>query len=290
MSLRAAAGTSMVVVALVMVFLALRAWPTVEHIGLDHFFGGTTWDPEGAYHDAPLYGAWTPILGSITAVLLALVIAVPVGVALAIVLAETNRRTGDRVMRPAIELFVGVPSIVYGYLGLILLVPRLGAFAPPGRSGQGFGAAAIVLGLMIVPTVATLAADAIQSVPAGVKEASYALGATQWQTIWRALLPAARQGLITGVVLGFARAMGEALAVAMVIGNTPSMPDLTKGTGVLFQPGMTMTTTITDGITELGLFPKAEAARYALAIVLLLISFACVTVVRSVQHRSEARS
>lgn len=286
--LAAGAGLSLVVVALVVAFLAIRAWPAVVHIGLDHFFGGITWDPEGAYHSEPLYGAWTPILGSITTVGLALAIAAPVGLSLAIVLSETNRNAGDRLIRPAVELFVGIPSIVYGYLGLVLLVPRLQVFAPPGRGGQGFAAAGIVLGLMVIPTVATLAADAIRAAPLSLREGSLALGATQWQTIRRVLIPAARQGIITGIVLGFARAMGEALAVAMVIGNAPNPPDATHPAQMLFQPGMTMTTTITDGISELGLYPKAEAARYALAIVLLLMSFVSVTAVRMAQRRGEA--
>ncbi len=288
-----AAGLSLVVVGLVIAFLTIHAWPGFVHIGLDNFFGSATWDPEGAYHTtasgAPFahFGALTPIAGSMVAVLLALVIAVPVGLALAITIAETGHGVGERVLRPAIELFVGVPSIVYGYIGLILLVPRLQPFAPPGGAGYGFGAAAIVLGVMVVPTVATLSADALQALPPSLREGSVALGATPWQTLWRVLIPAARPGIISGVVLGFARAMGEALAVALVIGNVAQLPQLQKGLTFLVEPGMTMTTTITDGISNLGANPKAEAARYMLALVLLLITFACVTAVRMAQRRNQ---
>ncbi|MGH7721930.1 MAG: phosphate ABC transporter permease subunit PstC [Candidatus Dormibacteria bacterium] len=286
--LAAAAGLSLVVVGLVIVFLTVNAWPAFVHIGLDNFFGSATWDPEGANHSGVgRFGALTPIAGSVVAVGLALVVAIPVGVALAIMIAETGRHLGERVLRPAIELFVGVPSIVYGYVGLVLLVPLLARLAPPGRNGQGFAAAAIVLGVMVVPTIATLSADAIESVPASLREGSIALGATPWQTLRRVVIPAALPGIISGIVLGLARAMGEALAVALVIGGVAQLPHLTDGITFLFQPGMTMTTTITDGISNLGANPKAEAARYLLAIVLLLITFACVTTVRAVQRRSE---
>jgi phosphate transport system permease protein len=286
---------SLVVVGLVILFLTINAWPGFVHIGIDNFFGSATWDPEGATHSTANgfpeahFGALTPIAGSLVAVTLALVIAVPVGLALAIMIAE-GRQVGERVLRPAIELFVGVPSIVYGYIGLVLLVPRLQAFAPPGASGYGFGAAAIVLGVMVVPTIATLSADALQSLPATLREGSIALGATPWQTLWRVLIPAARPGIISGVVLGFARAMGEALAVALVIGNVAQLPQLQKGLTFLVQPGMTMTTTITDGITNIGANPKATAARYMIALVLLLITFACVTAVRVAQRRSQVSS
>jgi phosphate transport system permease protein len=221
----------------------------------------------------------------VAAVTLALVVAIPMGLALAVIIAETGHRVGERVLRPAIELFVGVPSIVYGYVGLVLLIPQLEKLAPPGKSGEGFGAAAIVLGVMVVPTIATLSADALQSVPASLREGSVALGATSWQTLRRVLIPAARPGIISGIVLGLARAMGEALAVSLVIGNVAQLPDLKGGAKFLVEPGMTMTTTITDGISNLGANPKAEAARYLLALVLLLITFACVTAVRVAQRR-----
>lgn len=282
-----AAGLSLVVVGLVIVFLTVNAWPAFVHIGLDNFFGSATWDPEGANHNGVgVFGSLTPIAGSAVAVTLALVVAIPVGLALAIMIAETGRQVGERVLRPAIELFVGVPSIVYGYVGLVLLVPQLEKLAPPGKSGAGFGAAAVVLGVMVVPTIATLSADALQAVPASLREGSIALGATPWQTLRRVLIPAARPGIISGIVLGLARAMGEALAVALVIGNVAQLPHLTDGIKFLFEPGMTMTTTITDGISNLGANPKAEAARYLLALVLMLITFGCVTAVRVVQRRS----
>jgi phosphate transport system permease protein len=284
-----AAALSLVVVALVILFLTVNAWPAFIHIGLDNFFGSATWDPDGATYVGGRYGALTPIAGSAIAVGLALLIAIPVGLALAITLAETSRNIGERVFRPAIELFVGVPSIVYGYVGLVLLVPQLEKVAPPGKAGFGFAAAGIVLGVMVVPTIATLSADAIQSVPRTLREGSTSLGATAWQTLIRVVFPAARPGIISSIVLGFARAMGEALAVALVIGNVAQIPSPTTGLNFLFYPTMTITTTITDGISNLGANPKAEAARYMLALVLLLITFGCVSAIRFAQRRSEMK-
>jgi phosphate transport system permease protein len=285
-----AAALSLVVVALVILFLTVNAWPAFIHIGLDNFFGSATWDPDGATYVGGRYGALTPIAGSAIAVGLALLIAIPVGLALAITLAETGRNVGERVFRPAIELFVGVPSIVYGYVGLVLLVPQLEKVAPPGKAGFGFAAAGIVLGVMVVPTIATLSADAIQSVPRTLREGSTSLGATAWQTLIRVVFPAARPGIISSIVLGFARAMGEALAVALVIGNVAQIPSPTTGLSFLFYPTMTMTTTITDGISNLGANPKAEAARYMLALVLLLITFGCVSAIRFAQRRTEMKT
>lgn len=283
-----AAALSLVVVLLVIVFLTVNAWPAFVHIGVDNFFGSATWDPDAAYSIGGRYGALTPIAGSVIAVVLALVIAIPIGLALAIVLAEAGRQMGERVLRPAIELFVGVPSIVYGYVGLVLLVPQLEKVAPPGKAGTGFGAAAIVLGVMVVPTIATLSADAIQAVPVALREGSVALGSTPWQTLRRVTIPAARAGIVSSIVLGLARAMGEALAISLVIGNVYTIPNPSSGLSFLFLPSLTMTTTITDGITNLGANPKAEAARYLLALVLLMLTFGCVTAIRVVQRRSES--
>ena len=189
-------------------------------------------------------------------------------------------------LRPAIELFVGVPSIVYGYIGLILLVPRLQPFAPPGGAGYGFGAAAIVLGVMVVPTIATLSADSLQALPPTLREGSIALGATPWQTLWRVLIPAARPGIISGVVLGFARAMGEALAVALVIGNVAQMPQFQQGLKLPLRAGHDHDHDHHRRHQQPRRQPQGQAARYMLALVLLVITFGCVTVVRVVQRRS----
>lgn len=287
---RGAAGLSVLVVVLVVAFLATKAAPVLQTPGLAGFFGSATWAPDGSgggFGGTAYFGALTPIAGSLMVVALALVIAVPLALATAIILEETNPVAGQRVLRPAVELFVGIPSVVYGYLGFVALLPLLVRLAPPGRQGSGVLAAGIVLSIMVVPTIASLSADGLRAVPRTLKEASLALGATRWQTIRRVLIPAARATVISGVVLGLARAMGEALAVALVIGDVNSLPPFrTYGLQGLLFPTTTMTVTITDGVNQLAINPQGTAARYALALVLLLITFTCIAVVRLVNRGS----
>jgi phosphate transport system permease protein len=278
------AAVNVVLVALLVAFLLSRAWPTIHDPGLGSFFGGTQWEPDAAIgFGVGLFGALAPIFGSFAVVALALAIAVPFAVAVAVFISDTNPRAGERFVRPAVEVFVGIPSVVYGYLGFIVLLPLLRHLAPPGRDGSGILAAAIVLAIMVIPTVATISADGFHSVPRTLREGSMALGATQWQTIRRVLLPAARPSIISGIVLGFARAMGEALAVAMVIGDVNVIPNFLKqGIGALLEPFTTMTVTITDGVDKLAINPQGTAARYMLAVVLMLVTFVSIVLVRLV--------
>jgi phosphate transport system permease protein len=288
-----AAAVSVLVIILVIAFLAGKAVPVLHTPGLRQFFGSTNWQPDGTgggFGGASFFGALMPIGGSLMVVSLALLIAVPLAISTAIILEEVNPVIGTRVLRPAVELFVGIPSVVYGYLGFVALLPILERVAPPGHQGSGVLAAGVVLAIMVVPTIATLSADGLRSVPRALKEASLALGATRWQTIWRVQLPAARATIISGIVLGLARAMGEALAVALVIGDVNALPPIKEyGFKALLFPTTTMTVTITDGVNQLAINPDGTAARYALALVLLFITFGCIAVVRLV-NRGSARS
>jgi phosphate transport system permease protein len=287
-----AAGVSVLLVLLVIVFLAIRALPvfTSSAIGAGQFFTSTNWAPDlglGFGAATSSFGALAPIWGSLCVVGLALVIAVPLAISLALVVAETDPVVGGRFLRPAIELFVGIPSVVYGYLGFAVLLPLLKTLAPSGADGSGILAASIVLSIMIVPTIATLSTDGLLSVPRSLKEASLALGATQWQTMRRVLLPSARASIVSGIVLGLARAMGEALAVALVIGDVNVIPSLRHdGIRALLRPFTTMTVTITDGVQNLSINPDGTAARYMLALVLLAITFVCIVVVRFVNRHT----
>jgi phosphate transport system permease protein len=286
-----AAAVSILVIILVIAFLASKAAPVLHTPGLRRFLGSTDWQPDGTgggFGGVSSFGALMPILGSFMVVALALVIAIPLALSTAIILEELNPVIGTRVLRPAVELFVGIPSVVYGYLGFIALLPILQRVAPPGRQGSGILAAGIVLSIMIVPTIATLSADGLRSVPRALKEASLALGATRWQTIWRVQIPAAKAIIISGVVLGLARAMGEALAVALVIGDVNQLPPFKEyGLRALLFPSNTMTVTITDGVNQLAINPDGTAARYGLALVLLVITFLCIAVVRFVNRGSD---
>ena len=244
------------------------------------FFLGTQWDPLG---QPRLYGAAPVILGSLVVVGLAVLLAVPFSLGAALFLEQTDRQLGERVLRPVIEVFVGIPSVVYGWVGLTVLVPIIATRLEHNGTGLSVLAGAVVLAVMIMPTITSLSADALRRLPDSLAEASYALGATRWQTIAKVLLPAARPGIITGVVLGIARAMGEALAVTMVIGNVPRMP------GGILNPAATMTTIITADLANRELNIDLNNGLYTLGLVLLLICLASILVIRRVGRGFEAR-
>ena len=169
------------------------------------------------------------------------------------------------IMRPANDLYVAIPSVVYGYLGLTVLVPFL---RDQLHLGIGFGmfAAGLILGIMILPTVISISEDALRSVPASMEEASIALGATRWQTIWRVTLNAAKPGIFTAVIFGMARAFGEALAIQMVVGNSAVIPTS------LTTPAATLTSVLTMGIGNTVMGTVSNNVLWSLALVLLLMS------------------
>jgi phosphate transport system permease protein len=263
----------------VYVFVGSKAFPIFAKVSPLHFFFGADWTP---YANPPDFAAGGVILGSILVVGIAILIAAPLSIGAALFLEQTDKVIGERLLRPVLEVFVGIPSVVYGWLGLTTLVPVIRNINQ-GGTGQSVMAAALVLSIMIVPTVTTLSADAIRSVPGSLAEASYALGATRWQTIWRTILPAARAGITTGIVLGVARALGEALAVAMVIGNVPKLP------GQLLGPASTMTTVISADLASRALNPDLNNALYTLGLLLLMISLALIIIIRYVSRGFEAK-
>jgi len=182
-------------------------------------------------------------------------------------------------MKPTIEILVGIPSVVYGWLGLTLLAPLIRTHLGS-QTGFGLLTAAIVLSIMILPTVISLSEDALRSVHESLKEGSMALGATRWQTIFKVMLPAARSGLTVALILGIARAIGEALAVQMVIGNSAILP---KG---LLNPTATLTTEI---VTDMGSAQQGSILQHSLfsmAFMLLLIAMALIVLVRLALKRA----
>ena len=191
--------------------------------------------------------------------------AVPFSLAAAIFMTEIAPKTGNRILRPAVEIFVGIPSVVYGWIGMTVLVPALQSLFHL-KTGRSVLAGGIVLAIMIFPSITTVAADAIRAVPVSARMAAYGLGATRWQVIHQIVMPAAKTSVLTGVILGLARAFGEALAVAMVIGKTPAFP---KG---IFGQTATMTTVIASRMAELMEGSEAKAGLWTIAFVLYLIS------------------
>lgn len=209
---------SVAAIILIIVFVLGKGLPIIIKTGLVDFLFSTDWNPTHGQ-----FGIGSMIVGTLAVTLGALAWGVPMGLALAIFLAEIARPRIAGIMGPMVELLAGIPSVVYGFFGLVVLVP----FIREHMGGPGFSilAGALVLGIMILPTIVNIARDAIASVPREYKEGSLALGATQWQTISHILIPTARPGIIAAVVLGMGRAMGETMAVVLVTGNVTAMPD-----------------------------------------------------------------
>ena len=189
-------------------------------------------------------------------------------------------KLGNRVLQPAMELFVGIPSVVYGWIGITVLIPALkGVFG-----GVGFSliAGILVLSIMILPTITSIASDAIKTIPRQYIEASYGLGATRWQTIIKVIIPATKNGILTGVVLGIARAFGEALAVQMVIGNSTK---IAKG---LYDTTSTITSAITMDMANTLFGTQWNNALWSLSFLLLVISFIFILIIRAIGKRGDA--
>jgi phosphate transport system permease protein len=269
-----AAMVTVVIVAIIL-FIGLQGFATFRDVSPLEFFFTAKWSPPGSF------GAFPFIFGTLAVTAIALVLGVPVGIAGAVFLAKVAPKGVREVMRPATDLFVGIPSVVYGWVGLTIVVPfvrdRLG-----GGSGYGLLTAGAILAVMILPTVIAISEDALRSLPPALEEGSLALGATRWQTIWKVLVPAARSPLLTAVVLAMARAIGETTAVQMVIGNAPVLPRN------LLTPTSTLTAEI---LTEMGNTPFGTAwanSLFLMAFLLLAISLLLILMIRAIGRRAEA--
>ena len=259
-------------VTLIFVFVGWRGWPIFTEVGLGDFLGGSEWLPT-----SELFGILPLFVGSLVVTLGALALGTPLAVGTAVFLSEIASPKVRSIVRPAVELLAGVPSVIYGFFGLLVLRPIVAELT----GGLGFGplTAWIVLAIMIVPTIATLTEDALRSLSPGIREASYAMGATTWQTISRVLLPAAKIGIVDAVILGMGRAIGETMAVLMVVGNAPVF------FGGLGKPISTLTSQIVmDMPYASGLH---RTALFGMAIILFLVSMGLVCLVRFIQRLRE---
>ena len=217
------AGLSVLAVILITVFLFLSGVPAIGKIGLGPFLFGMRWEPS-----LGLYGIFPMIVSSLLTTALAVLCAAVIGVLTAVFLVEVAPAWLARLLRPAINLLAAIPSVVYGFFGMLVVVPAIrDAFSNGTTAVPGYSVLAIVviLTMMILPIVITLSENALRSLPASYKEASLALGATPMRTMFRVLIPAARSGIMAAIVLGLGRAMGETMAVIMVAGNAVKMPD-----------------------------------------------------------------
>ena len=274
-----AAGLAVLLVAMLLAFIGWNGTQifTAGGASLADVFG-PTWSPSST---PAVFGILPFVLGTLGVMIVAAVIAAPLSIGLAVFMAEVAPPWARAVTRPAMEVFVGIPSVVYGFLGLTVLVP----FLRQNLSGLGFTlgfswfAGSLVLALMILPTIASIAYDALQTIPADLRSASMALGTTRWQTIRHILLPTARAGLLTAIILGMMRAAGEALAVQMVIGNRPTIPTS------LTAPMTTLTSQITLDMGNTVAGEPWNQVLWTMGLVLLVISFGFVVLVRALGRR-----
>ena len=263
-------------------FLCWKGMGTFTTYGhsISEFLFSSAWAPADTEEGGGKVGAAIFIVGSILVCLLALLIAVPFSIGAAIFMTEISPSIGTRILQPTVEIFVGIPSVVYGWIGLTILVPFI---KDTFDLTHGFSvlAAGIVLSVMIFPTIASMAAEAIRGVPDSYRMASYGLGATRWQTIYKVIVPAARSGIFTGIVLGLARAFGEALAVAMVIGKTKAFPE------DIFSPTSNLTTAIASdmgGAMEGG---EYNIALWSMALLLFITSLLFIGLIHYIAHKSK---
>jgi phosphate transport system permease protein len=212
-----AACVCILAVALICLFLLVNGVPAIAEIGVLDFLSGTTWRPANN-----LYGIAPMIMGSLYVTAGALVVGVPLGLLSAIYMARFASRRVLRVMRPAMELLAGIPSVVYGFFGLMLIIPLIReAFDVQGMS---ILAASLLLGIMILPTVITVSYTSLMAVPESYYEGGLALGANHERCVFKLIVPAAASGIMAGIILGMGRAIGETMAVIMVVGNQPRVP------------------------------------------------------------------
>jgi phosphate ABC transporter permease protein PstC len=213
------AFVSIASLALITFFIFEAGLPLMFRTGLLHFLASSDWNPTG---EPPQFGIAAMILGSVWVTAGAILVGVPLGLAVAIFAAELAPARLAAIIRPLIQLLAGIPSVIYGFIGLTILAPVIRTlFGGPGLSVL---TAAIILGIMILPSIISISEDALRAVPRAYREGALAVGATQWQTIWRVVVPAARSGIVASVILGMGRALGETMAVIMMLGNALQAP------------------------------------------------------------------
>lgn len=242
------------------------------HHTLGEFLGSANWAPMDNASSKGHVGALIFIVGSLCVCELALLIATPFALGSSIFMTEISPKFGEKFYRPMVEIFAGIPSVVYGWVGLTVLIPFLKKVFDL-QVGHSVLAASLVLSIMIFPSITSVASDAIRAVSKETRMAAYGLGSTRWQTIYRVVIPAALPGVISGIVLGLARAFGEALAVAMVIGQTTALPKS------IFSTSKTLTTEIAAQMGNAMEGGEMKAALWTMALLLFLISLLFITII-----------
>lgn len=254
--------SSILFVLLIMFFLLQEGLPALSSTPLKSLFSVRWYPIEGYFGILPL------ILGSLLVTLAATLIALPFGIGTAVFLSEVAPPWLRDILKPIIEILAGIPSVVLGFIGILVFVPFVREFFDIPTGLTGF-TGAILLAMISIPTIVSVAEDALNTVPGSYRQAALALGATEWQTIWNVTLPAARSGVLTAVMLGIGRSMGETMAVMMVTGNAPVMPLRMNS---LFRPVRTMTATIASEMGEVATGSQHYQVLFMIGIVLFLLS------------------
>jgi phosphate transport system permease protein len=279
-AVKASGYSAILFVVLIFFFLLREGLPALGEVDLSSLFGLRWYPIEEHFGILPL------ITGSLIVTLGATLVAVPFGIGTAVYISEIAPRWMREILKPLVELLGGLPSVVMGFLGILVLAPFLHVFLdlPTGLTAL---AGSLLLGGIAVPTVVSVAEDALDSVPRSYREGAWALGATQWQTIWRVTLPAAKSGVLTAVMLGIGRAIGETMTVMMVTGNAPV---LAVTLGSLFSPVRTMTATIAAEMGEVANGSTHYHVLFFIGMVLFIISLVVNIVASSVVFRTKKRA
>lgn len=267
-------------VGLIFIFLLSEGLPALTEVPASTLLSSRWYPIENFFGILPL------LAGSLVVTLGAALVAVPVGIGTAIFIAEVAPRWAREILKPLVEVLGGLPSVVLGFLGILVLSPNLRTLLnlPTGLTAFTGG---LLLGGIAIPTIVSVAEDALDAVPRSYRDAALALGATRWQTIWRVTLPAARSGVLTAVMLGIGRAIGETMAVMMVTGNAPVLP---HSINFLFTPVRTMTATIAAEMGEVANGSTHYHVLFLIGIVLFLISLIVNVTASAVVFRQRKRS
>lgn len=278
--IKAAGYSAIVFVLVIFIFLLTEGLPALAEVDLGGLIS-TRWYPIESY-----YGILPLIAGTLLVTIGAALIAVPVGVGTAIYIAEVSPRWAREILKPLVEVMAGVPSVVLGFIGIIVLAAALRTVLdlPTGLTAL---AGSLLLGAISIPTIVSVAEDALDAVPRSYRDAALALGATRWQTIWKVTLPAARSGVITAIMLGLGRAIGETMTVMMVTGNAPVMP---SGLGSFFAPTRTMTATIAAEMGEVATGSTHYHVLFLIGIILFLITLVVNLTASAVLLRQKKRT
>lgn len=262
--LAAAAGVSVLALSAIVIFLLSQALPIFAHVSLKDFLFSTEWYPTD---DPPVFGIGALIAGSLACAALTTLIAVPFGVLTACAIHAGMPPALSRIVKPLIELMAALPSVVIGFIGMIILAPWLQDMFGI-ATGLNLFNASIMLAFMCVPTIASISEDALRNVPSGLREASLALGATRWETLLKVELRWAMGGIATAVMLGISRVIGETMVVLMVAGGAAIIPES------IFDPVRPMTSSIAAEMAEAAVGGEHYHALYATGLVLFIITFA----------------